>query len=114
MASPIASLRSVDTWLTDLRVDLKRIRIPTLVIHGDMDKTVPVKASGSRMSEFLENCEYQQLISAPHGLIWTHAEELNAMLLKFIEDSADKNAGKTVRTSSQSKKIGMDEYSKSH
>ncbi len=103
MASPVASLKSVDTWLVDLRTDLKRIKIPTLVIHGDMDKTVPVKASGSRMSQYLENCEYQQLISAPHGLIWTHADELNAMLLKFIASSA----AKTVKISSAEQELGL-------
>lgn len=103
MASPIATLNCVDTWLTDLRADLKSIKIPTLVIHGDMDKIVPVKASGARMKLFLENCEYQQLISAPHGLHWTHTEELNAMLLKFISD----RAAKTVKSSSAEQELGL-------
>lgn len=84
-ASPIGSLKTVDTWIEDFRDDLKSIDIQVMVIHGSADKTVPAEASGKRMKQFVKNCEYREIMGAPHGLNWTHAEELNKLLLDFID-----------------------------
>ena len=51
-ASPKGTLDCVSAWLTDFRSDLKRFDVPTLVIHGDQDRIVPLAASGKRVPEF--------------------------------------------------------------
>ncbi|GAA4322808.1 alpha/beta hydrolase [Flaviaesturariibacter amylovorans] len=69
---------------TDFREDVKAVRVPTLIIHGDADKTVPIDASGARTARMIPNSEYIVYEDAPHGLFYTHRERLNADLLRFI------------------------------
>jgi pimeloyl-ACP methyl ester carboxylesterase len=88
-ASPIGTLKSISAWLEDFRSDLQLIDVPVLVVHGEADKTVPLKSSGGRMKEILRNCEFHPISGAPHGLNWTHAEELNQVLLDFMDSSTD-------------------------
>lgn len=85
-ASPLASLACVDAWLTDFRDDLVRIRIPTLVIHGDDDRILPFAATGSRTHEAVEGSRLVVVAGAPHGLTWTHAEEVNDTLIDFLQE----------------------------
>jgi len=89
-ASPKGTLDCVASWLTDFRTDLKRIDIPTLVIHGDADRILPISATGKRMPEFVKDCKLVVIEGGPHGLTWTHAGKVNQALLEFL--------GKTVRT----------------
>ena len=84
-ASPKGALDCVDTWGTDFRKDLKRIDIPTLVIHGDQDRIVPLPASGKRMPEFIKGTKLVVVEGGPHGIAWTHAEKINPELLSFLE-----------------------------
>jgi non-heme chloroperoxidase len=84
-ASPKGALDCVDTWGTDFRNDLKRIDIPTLVIHGDQDRIVPLPASGKRMPEFIKGTKLVVVEGGPHGIAWTHAEKINPELLSFLE-----------------------------
>ena len=84
MASPKATLDCVSAWLTDFRKDVASIEIPTLIVHGDSDRIVPFDASGKRMSEDVKGSRLVVLKDAPHGLNWTHAEELNRELLSFL------------------------------
>lgn len=72
------------SWLTDFRGDLSKIRIPTLVIHGDDDHTLPLAATGGRMSRFAEGSRLVVIPGGPHGLNWTHADEVNRALLEFL------------------------------
>lgn len=83
-ASPFATHDCVRSWLTDFRGDLSRIRIPTLVIHGDDDRTLPLSATGGRMSRFAEGSRLVTIPGGPHGLNWTHATEVNRALLEFL------------------------------
>jgi non-heme chloroperoxidase len=83
-ASPKAALDCVDTWGTDFRNDLKRIDIPTLVIHGDADRIVPLSASGKRMQEFVKGSKLAVIEGGPHGIAWTHAGKVNSELLNFL------------------------------
>ena len=83
-ASPIGTLDCVQSWLTDFRDDFKRLDVPTLVVHGDADRIVPLNASGKRIPEFVNNCRVAVVEGAPHGLNWTHAEEVNRELLAFL------------------------------
>lgn len=84
MASPIASVKAVDAWLEDFRTDLKSAKIPVLVIHGESDKIVPIEASGERMKIYIPHCEFRPISNAPHGLTWTHATEVNNILMEFL------------------------------
>jgi len=83
-ASPQGTLDCVSAWLTDFREDLKRIDIPTLVIHGDADRTLPLAATGERISQFVRGSRLVKVAGGPHGLNWTHAEAVNRALLEFL------------------------------
>ena len=83
-ASPVGTHDCVGSWLTDFRGDLKKIRISTLVIHGDDDRTLPLAATGGRMKQFAEGSRLVVVPGGPHGLNWTHAEEVNRALLEFL------------------------------
>jgi non-heme chloroperoxidase len=70
---------------TDFTEDLKRIDVPTLVVHGDDDQIVPIGASGLRSSKLVRNAILKIYKGAPHGLLETHKEQLNADLLAFLK-----------------------------
>lgn len=69
---------------TDFRDDLTQISVPTLIIHGDSDKTVPIEASGERTANALPSAQYIVYEGAPHGLFVTEKDRLNEDLLSFI------------------------------
>ncbi|MDH6142772.1 MULTISPECIES: alpha/beta fold hydrolase [Kitasatospora] len=85
-ASAKATLDCVPAWLTDFRADLPRIDVPVLIIHGDADRTLPLRSTAIPLSRSIEGARLVVLEGAPHGLIWTHAEEVNKELLAFIGD----------------------------
>jgi non-heme chloroperoxidase len=70
----------------DYTDDLKRIRVPTLVIHGDDDQIVPIDAAGKRSAELVPNARLKIYAGAPHGLPITREDELNRDLLAFIRE----------------------------
>ena len=69
---------------TDFRQDLATITVPTLVIHGDGDKTVPIEASGERTAQAIPNAQFLVYDGAPHGLFFTNKDQLNDDLLSFV------------------------------
>jgi len=83
-ASPIATVACVSTWLEDFRSDLSRIDVPTLVIHGDADRIVPIDASGRRTAGLVKGAKLVAIPEGPHAVNWTHAEEVNAALAEFL------------------------------
>jgi len=87
-ASPIGTLACVATWLTDFRDDLARIDVPVLIIHGEEDRVMPIKATGDRLHKALDDSRYVVVKDAPHGLCWTHADEVNRALLEFLGECA--------------------------
>jgi pimeloyl-ACP methyl ester carboxylesterase len=87
-ASPKGTLECVSAWLTDFRNDLKRIDIPTLVIHGDADRILPISATGKRTPEFVKGSKLVVVEGGPHGVTWTHAEKVNHELLGFLGQAA--------------------------
>jgi pimeloyl-ACP methyl ester carboxylesterase len=87
-ASPKGTLECVSAWLTDFRNDLKRIDIPTLVIHGDADRILPISATGKRTPEFVKGSKLVVVEGGPHGVTWTHAEKVNHELLGFLGQDA--------------------------
>ena len=70
---------------TDFTDDLKRIAIPTLIIHGDDDQIVPIAAAARRSVELLKNGKLEVYAGAPHGLTATHRERFNSDVLQFIQ-----------------------------
>lgn len=84
-ASPIGTLQCVPTWLTDFRPDLPRIDVPALVVHGDADRILPISATGGpHLSNALKGSHLKVIEGAPHGMLWTHADEINSALLDFL------------------------------
>ena len=79
-----AMLFCVDAWLEDFRDDVKQITVPTLVIHGDDDQIVPLEASGGRLPALMPTAKLHVVSGGPHGLIWTHAAEVNTAMLEFL------------------------------
>jgi non-heme chloroperoxidase len=69
---------------TDFRKDLEKIDVPTLVIHGNEDRIVPYAISGKRTAEIVKGSRLVTLEGAPHGLIWTHSEQVNKELVDFL------------------------------
>jgi len=70
---------------TDFTEDLKKFNIPTLIIHGDDDQIVPIKATALRSSKIVKNVTLKIYPGAPHGLLYTHKNQINKDLLEFIE-----------------------------
>ncbi len=83
-ASPKGTFDCVSAWLTDFRKDLSRIDIPVLVVHGDADRILPVAASGKRTHKLVKGSRLVVIEDGPHGINWTHAEEVNNALLDFL------------------------------
>ena len=83
-ASPIASIAAQPTWLTDFRDDIPKIEVPALIVHGTADNILPIDATGRRFAKALPTAEYVEIEGAPHGLLWTHAQEVNEALLSFL------------------------------
>lgn len=83
-ASPVGTLECVDAWLVDFRDDLRAVDVPTLVIHGDADRILPLAATSARTHHMIKGSRLAVIRGGPHGLIWTHAEEVNRELLQFL------------------------------
>ncbi|HTM35994.1 MAG TPA: alpha/beta hydrolase [Terriglobales bacterium] len=83
-ASPTASFACVDTWHEDFRQDVAKIDVPTLVIHGDADRIVPHSSAGKRTASMIKGARLVTIKDGPHCVLWTHAEEVNAELVKFL------------------------------
>ena len=83
-ASPVGTAACVPTWYTDFRADLPKIDVPTLVMHGDADRILPVAACGIKTHQAIKDSRLVVVENAPHGLLWTHADEVNKALLDFI------------------------------
>jgi len=91
-ASATASLACVPTWHEDFRNDLTRIDVPTLVIHGDADRILPISASGLRTAKLIKGARLVVVKDGPHCITWTHAEETNSELANFLGKGAAQRA----------------------
>jgi non-heme chloroperoxidase len=83
-ASATASLACVSTWYEDFRQDLHRMDVPTLIIHGDSDRIVPIEASGQRTAKLVKGARLVVVKGGPHCITWTHAEEVTSELVSFL------------------------------
>jgi non-heme chloroperoxidase len=87
-ASPIGTAPSLAAGGTDFRDDLSRIDVPTLVIHGDADRILPIEATGMRTHKAIRGSQFVVVKGGPHGLCWTHAEQVNRELLRFLQEQS--------------------------
>lgn len=69
---------------TDFRPDLPAFSVPTLIVHGTADKTVPIDASGRAAAKAISQSSLIEYDGAPHGLTVTHADRLTTDLLQFL------------------------------
>ena len=70
---------------TDFTEDLRKFDVPTLLIHGDDDQIVPIDATSRRTAKLVKNATLKVYPGAPHGLAYTHKDQLNADLLAFLK-----------------------------
>lgn len=86
-ASPIATQECAKAFSqTNFTNDMPHINVPTLIIHGDADKTVPIEPTGDRSAQMVPDNRYIVYEGAPHGLFYTEKDRLNADLKSFILD----------------------------
>ena len=85
--SPAATLGCLKSFsATDFRNDLLKFDKPTLIIHGDSDKTVPIEVSAEESSKLIRGSLYKVYPGAPHGLFYTERLQLNEDLLSFVTE----------------------------
>lgn len=87
LSAPVAAYAVVPAWLEDFRGDVEVVRTsgkPALILHGTKDNVLPIQATARRFRKALPEADYVEVEGAPHGLLWTHAEEVNAALLAFF------------------------------
>ncbi|MFT4806155.1 MAG: non-heme chloroperoxidase [Psychroserpens sp.] len=84
-ASPRATIETAKAWMhTDFRLELKNVNVPTLIVHGDADNTVPIQTSAKQAAKVIKDNTLEVIKGAPHGLNVTHKEELNKILIDFL------------------------------
>jgi non-heme chloroperoxidase len=83
-ASAIGTLACVDAWIEDFRKDLPRNDVPTLILHGDADRILPPDATSRRQAKMIKGVTYIELKGGPHGVLWTHAEQVSSELVRFL------------------------------
>lgn len=86
-ASAKATLDCVPSWLTDFRDDLPRIDVPTLIIHGDADRMLPLESTAARLPKLIKNSQLVVIPGGPHAINWTHADQVNPVLLDFLKEN---------------------------
>jgi non-heme chloroperoxidase len=83
-ASATAAVACIPTWGTDFRADLAKIDVPVLIVQGDADRILPYEKTGKRLPGLIKDMELIVIDGGPHAIAWTHAEEVNEALLKFV------------------------------
>jgi non-heme chloroperoxidase len=77
-------LACVDAWVEDFRKDIARNTVPTLLLHGDADRILPPDPTSRRQARMLKDVKFVELKGGPHGVLWTHADQVNAELVRFL------------------------------
>ena len=86
-SAPVAAYAVVPSWLEDFRGDVESVRAsgkPILILHGTKDNILPIDATARRLHIALPEADYVEIEDAPHGLLWTHAEDVNSALKVFL------------------------------
>lgn len=84
-ASGNATIKAAEAWAgTDFRPELQNITVPTLIVHGDDDKIVPIETSAQQAAKGIADNEFHIIEGGPHGLNATHWEALNRIIVSFL------------------------------
>jgi pimeloyl-ACP methyl ester carboxylesterase len=83
-ASAIGTVACVDCWIEDFRKNIPKNTVPTLILHGDADRILPPDATSRRQAKLIKKVKYVELPGGPHGVLWTHADQINAELVRFL------------------------------
>ena len=84
-ANVIATLECAKAFATtDFRNDVPKINVPTLIIHGNKDNIVPIKATSEQSAKLISGSKFVVYEGGPHGLWFTHKDQLNQDLINFI------------------------------
>ncbi|MDT0330592.1 alpha/beta fold hydrolase [Nocardiopsis lambiniae] len=86
-SAPVAAYAVVPSWIEDFRADVEAVRAsgkPALILHGTADNILPIDATARRFHKLLPEARYVEIENAPHGLLWTHYDEVNTALLDFL------------------------------
>jgi non-heme chloroperoxidase len=87
-SAPVASYAVVKSWIEDFTADVAAVQRSgksTLIVHGTADRILPIDPTGRAFHAAFPEAEYVEIDGAPHGMLWTHADEVNAILLPFIQ-----------------------------
>lgn len=85
-ASPVGTVECIRAFgTTDFRADLKKITIPTLVLHGSADRIVPLDGSGRLTAAMIPGAKLVVLERAPHGMTATHGPQVSAAMIEFAK-----------------------------
>lgn len=77
---------------TDFTEDLKKIEVPTLILHGDLDQIVPIVASAPLSAKIVKHATLKVIPGAPHGMPSTHKDLINTELLAFFQQTRQATA----------------------
>ena len=83
----MAAYAVVSSWIEDFRADVEAVRAsgkPALILHGTADNILPIDTTARRFHKALPDAQYVEVDGAPHGLLWTHADDVNAALRTFL------------------------------
>lgn len=86
-SAPVAAYAVVPTWIEDFRPSVAAVKEsgkPVLILHGTADNILPIDSTGRPFHQALPDATYVEVEGAPHGLLWTHAAEVNEALLAFV------------------------------
>jgi non-heme chloroperoxidase len=86
-SAPLAAYAVVPAWIEDFRGDVAKVRasgVPSIIVQGTEDRILPIDSTGRVFHEAFPESEYVEIDGAPHGFLWTHADEVNAALLAFV------------------------------
>jgi pimeloyl-ACP methyl ester carboxylesterase len=89
ISAPVAAYAVVSAWIEDFREDVEAVRAaakPTLILHGTEDNILPIDVTARRFHQAVPDARYVEVEGAPHGLLWTHAAEVNEALLGFVKE----------------------------
>ena len=84
-ASPYATWACVADWLDDYSEDIKRIDIPTLILHGTADRILSIEGQGRRLHDALLDSHLVEIDGGPHVMCVTHTDEVNEALFAFLK-----------------------------
>jgi non-heme chloroperoxidase len=87
VSAPVAAYAVVPSWIEDFRDDVAAVRAsgkPALILHGTSDNILPIDATGRPFHTAFPEADYVEIDGAPHGLLWTHAADVNKVLLDFV------------------------------